>query len=84
MSGTVTIVELLDAQAAALRASENASNAIFDFLIDFMEVERSISMFSFFQTRAERDDFYRQVHEYLTARGVQALPEDQVTRSLRR
>jgi outer membrane protein TolC len=84
VSGAVTIVELLDAQAAALRASENASNAVYDFLIDFMEVERSISMFSFFQTEAERDDFYRQVHEYLTARGVQPLPEDQVTRSLRR
>jgi hypothetical protein len=49
-----------------------------------MEVERSVSMFSFFQTPAERDDFYRQVHEYLTARGVQPLPEDRATRSLRR
>jgi outer membrane protein TolC len=83
-SGAVTIVELLDSQAAALRASENASNAVYDFLIDFMEVERSVSMFSFYQTPAERDDFYRQVHEYLTARGVQPLPEDRVTRSLRR
>jgi outer membrane protein TolC/ABC-type uncharacterized transport system substrate-binding protein len=83
-SGAVTIVELLDSQAAALRASENASNAVYDFLIDFMEVERSVSMFSFFQTPAERDDFYRQVHEYLTARGVQPLPEDRATRSLRR
>jgi outer membrane protein TolC/ABC-type uncharacterized transport system substrate-binding protein len=84
VSGAVTIVELLDAQAAALRASENASNAVYDFLIDFMEVERSISEFSFFRTDEERDEFYRQVHEYLTARGVQPLPEDQVTRSLRR
>jgi outer membrane protein TolC/ABC-type uncharacterized transport system substrate-binding protein len=84
VSGAVTIVELLDAQAAALRASENASNAVYDFLIDFMEVERSISEFSFFRTEEERDEFYRQVHEYLTARGVQPLPEDQVTRSLRR
>jgi outer membrane protein TolC/ABC-type uncharacterized transport system substrate-binding protein len=84
VSGAVTIVELLDSQAAALRASENASNAVYDFLIDFMEVERSISEFSFFRTQEEREDFYRQVHEYLTARGVQPLPEDQVTRSLRR
>jgi outer membrane protein TolC len=84
VTGAVSITELLDAQAAALRASEGASNAVYDFLIDLMEVERSMSSFGFFQTEEERETFYLGVHDYMTQRGVQPLPEDQATRSLRR
>jgi outer membrane protein TolC len=84
VTGAVSITELLDAQAAALRASEGASNAVYDFLIDLMEVERSMSSFGFFQTDEEREAFYRGIHDYMTQRGVQPLPEDQATRSLRR
>jgi outer membrane protein TolC len=81
-TGAVSITELLDAQNAALRASEAASNAVYDFLIDLMEVERAISSFDFFQTVPERDAFYRRVHDYMTSRGVQPLPEEEATRSV--
>ena len=84
VSGAVSIVELLDAQAAALRASEEASNAVYDFLIDLMEVDRSMSSFGFDQTEEERDAFYQSVHDYMVGRGVQPLPVDQVTRSVTR
>lgn len=83
-TGAVSITELLDAQAAALRASEGASNIVYDFLIDLMEVERAMSSFAFFQTEEEREAFYQGVHDYMIRRGVQPLPEDQATRSLRR
>jgi outer membrane protein TolC len=82
VTGAVSITELLDAQAAALRASEGASNAVYDFLIDLMEVERSMSSFGFFQTPEEREAFYQGVHDYMIRRGVQPLPEDQATRTL--
>jgi outer membrane protein TolC len=84
VTGAVSITELLDAQNAALRAGESASNAVYDFLIDLMEVERAISDFSFFQTHEERDAFYQRVHGYMIERGVQPLPADQVTRPLTR
>jgi outer membrane protein TolC len=84
VTGAVSITELLDAQAAALRASEGASNAVYDFLIDLMEVERSVSSFAFFQTREEREAFYQGVRDYMTERGVQPLPVDQTSRSFRR
>jgi outer membrane protein TolC len=84
VTGAVSITELLDAQAAALRASEGASNAIYDFLIDLMEVERAMSSFAFFQTEEEREAFYQSVHDFMVGRGVQPLPEDQATRSIRR
>jgi outer membrane protein TolC len=84
VSGAVSIVELLDAQAAALRASEEASNAVYDFLIDLMEVDRSISSFGFHQTEEEREAFYGSVHDYMVGRGVQPLPQDQATGSFTR
>jgi outer membrane protein len=84
VSGAISIVELLDAQAAALRASEEASNAVYDFLIDLMEVDRSMSSFSFHQTEPERQAFYRSVHDYMVGRGVRPLPQDQATGSLTR
>lgn len=84
VTGAVSITELLDAQAAALRASEGASNAVYDFLIDLMEVERSISSFSFFQTQEEREAFFQRVHDFMAERGVQPLPVDQIGRSFRR
>jgi outer membrane protein TolC len=84
VTGAVSITELLDAQSAALRASEGASNAVYDFLIDLMEVERSISSFGFFQTPEEQDAFYQGVHDYMIRRGVQPLSEDQATRTISR
>ena len=84
VSGAVSIVELLDAQAAALRASEEGSNAVYDFLIDLMEVDRSMSSFGFHQTEPERQAFYRSVHDYMVGRGVQPLPQDQATGSFTR
>jgi outer membrane protein TolC len=83
-TGAVSITELLDAQAAALRAREAESNSVYDFLIDLMEVERATSSFDFFQTVAERDAFYRRVHEYMTAQGVQPLPEERADRFVTR
>ena len=40
--GTVSIIELLDAQNAAILAEEGAANAVYDFLLDLMEVERAM------------------------------------------
>ena len=46
--GAVSILDLLDAQNAALVAEESASNAVFDFLIDLMNLQRGVGGFDFF------------------------------------
>ena len=38
--GSATILDLLDAQNAAFSAEQVAANAVYDFLIDLVEVER--------------------------------------------
>jgi outer membrane protein TolC len=62
--GALSIIELLDAQNAALLSDEAASNAIYDFLIDLLSVQRSIGTFDVFQSDQERQAFYDRLDAY--------------------
>ena len=62
--GALSIIELLDAQNAALVSEEAASNAVYDFLIDLIRVQRAIGKFDIFQTDKERNDFYNRLDNY--------------------
>lgn len=73
-TGRVSIPELLDAQNTALAANEAANNAVYNFLIDLMEVQRATNSFDFFLSEAQRDDYFDRLHEFLTRRGVQPRP----------
>lgn len=63
--GIVSIVDLLDAQNAALVADQTAANAVYDFLIDLMGVQRSTSNFDFFSSAAERDDWFERLKQFI-------------------
>lgn len=63
--GTVSILELLDAQNAALVADLVAANAVYDFLIDLMEVERAAGRLDFFTTPAERESWFERASAYI-------------------
>jgi outer membrane protein len=62
--GTIGILGLLDAQNAAMLAEEGAANAVYDFLVDLMEVERSIGKFYFRGTQEQRDAWFARLEEY--------------------
>ncbi|UCF62901.1 MAG: TolC family protein [bacterium] len=62
--GALSIIELLDAQNAALVSEEAASNAVYDFLIDLIRVQRAIGKFDILQTDRERNDFYDRLDNY--------------------
>lgn len=53
--GAVGIIDLLDAQNAALRAGQAAANAVYDFLLDLIRAERAASTFPFMFSQSERD-----------------------------
>ena len=59
--GVVSIVDLLDAQNAALVSDQVAANAVFDFLIDLMEVQRSAVNFDFFLSAADRAAWFQRL-----------------------
>jgi len=52
--GAVSILSLLDAQNAAFNADQAAANAVYDFLLDLLEMERSTGRFEFFMSDEER------------------------------
>ena len=65
--GVVSIIDLLDAQNAALQADLNAANSVYNFLIDLMNVQRAAGKFDFFTSPAERDEWFRMLEEFYSA-----------------
>lgn len=63
--GTVSIIDLLDAQNSSFRADNQAANAIYDFLIDLMQVERAIGNFYFLADDEERAGFADRMQDYM-------------------
>lgn len=62
--GVVTTLDLLDAQNAALAAELEAANAVYDFLIDYLAVQRVTGRFDLMTTAAERAEARRRLQQY--------------------
>lgn len=72
--GTLSILDLLDAQNAALVADLRAATAVYDFVRALMEVERAAARFDFFLTPQDQADWFARVEAYFQERGV-AVPQ---------
>ncbi len=55
--GAASITTLIDAQSAALDAAESAANAVHDFLLDLMRVERAMGSFAVLRSDEDRQAF---------------------------
>ncbi len=73
--GAVDIITLLDAQQAALSANESAANAVYDFLVDLMQVQRAVGEFDFFRSPDDRAAYFRRLDDFYRAAGVAPLPQ---------
>ena len=73
--GVASIIDLLDAQNAALSAELNAANAVYNFLIDLMNVQRASGKFDFFTTVEDREEFFRNLEQYYQTAGVDSRGE---------
>jgi outer membrane protein TolC len=62
VQGIKSIIDLLDAQNQALSADLDAANAVYNFLIDFMGVERAIGEFVTFMPEDRRQEWLKKVH----------------------
>ncbi len=54
--GVMTVTDLVDAQVSAFNADQNAANAVYDFLIDYLRLERFTGEFDIVATPAQRAD----------------------------
>ncbi len=64
-AGQVNIVTLIDAQNNALQTELSALNAVYTFVIDFLNLERSIGGFYFMSSQAEKDAFFDRMNAFV-------------------
>lgn len=66
--GRVSIVDLVDAQNAALNARLNALDSGYEFLTSLLKTERAVGKFSLLGTSEERDEFLDRFERYFLER----------------
>jgi outer membrane protein TolC len=71
--GLVSIVDLIDAQNSFLRADQDAKNAVYNFLVDWMDVERAAGRFDFLMTQAEREEWFQRLEEFFNKAGIEPI-----------
>ena len=64
--GTVTIIELLDAQDTSLAASASAAESLYSFLITIMSVQRAIGGYDYLLSQEDRDALADEFRRILT------------------
>ena len=69
--GAVSIIDLLDAQNAALNAEELAANSVYDFLVDLLEVERAANRIELLGTPETAAAFFKRLERYFQDRGIE-------------
>ncbi|GAB6097666.1 TolC family protein [Desulfatiferula olefinivorans] len=62
--GMVSIIDLLDAQNASMMADLGADNAVYDFVIDMLGVQRAIGHIDFSGNDSVADDFFRRLDRF--------------------
>ena len=65
-SGTVTVIELLDAQNASLSASAASAESLYNFLTVIMALQRAVGGYDYLLGPAERDALAREFRQYFT------------------
>ncbi len=65
--GIKSIIDLIDAQNQALVANQQAANAIYDFLIDVMILQRNVGKFFLFESREELDIWLNRLNQHMNA-----------------
>ncbi len=64
--GTISIIQLLDARDAAFNAQQSATDAVYNFLIDLMNLQRSTGVFDFFLDPVTKEQTTRRIIEYVS------------------
>ncbi|HSR69048.1 MAG TPA: ABC transporter substrate binding protein [Acidobacteriota bacterium] len=68
--GVVDITDLLDAQQAVVNADLARANAVYQFLLDWVEAQRAVGSFDFLASPAERNVWFERVDAFYREQGV--------------
>ena len=75
-TGVLGIVQLIDAQNQARVTQLAASDARYDFLLDFIQVERAAGSFSLLDDEAERANTLKRLNEFMSKSEGSAFTEE--------
>ncbi len=70
LNGRRSITDLLDAQNAKLTADQSAANAVFNFLVDLMNLQRARGAFDFFIDEPGLGERLRRIEAYIASDGA--------------
>ena len=70
--GKEDIITLVDAQNQALTADLSANTAVYDFLVDLLNVQRAMGRFDFWMSKAEVDDFFQRLKVFADLKETQS------------
>lgn len=65
--GTASYIDLIDAQNAALVAQLSSANAVYQFLLDLMDVQRAIGFFDFFVEPQDKEAWFQRLDAYASS-----------------
>jgi outer membrane protein TolC len=68
--GVVPIITLLDAQNSTFLAEQRAADAIYDFFLDLMDVERAIGRLYILAPEADKEELRQRVEAYFREQGT--------------
>lgn len=63
--GKASVIDLVDAQTAALAAELAATGSVYQFFIDLLELERAMAHFGFMASTEERAEWLGRIEHYL-------------------
>ena len=63
--GSVSIIDLLDAQNAHIVADQASANAVYNFLLDLIELQRAVGRFDALMSPEERDRFVTRLRDFM-------------------
>ncbi len=69
--GVLDIINLLDAQNQALVADLRAANAVYDFLIDLMNVQRAVGRFDYYRAPEDQQAFLGRLTQFFREAGYE-------------
>ena len=66
--GVVDVIDLLDAQNNSVSADQRAANAVYDHLIDLLELQRGVGQVEFLLSDDERSQYLNEMRNFLETR----------------
>ncbi len=66
--GIISIVDLIDAQNAALASDQDSYNAVYDFFTDLMAMQRASGSFDYLEAETHQENYMQRLKQFVESR----------------